>query len=351
MRRALAGLLLLLVACVHADRAPDAPAAVEARAVSGFGPDPQDWEAIRLSVKPAPFAPSDPALSSVGDLRFRGGLEIASDAARFGGLSDLYVDGEGRLLAVTDQGDWFAAQIVLNDAGDLVGLVDGRISAMRGDDGRPLTDKTQADAEDLARTSDGHFAVSFERIHAVRIYDLDERGPSAPPDRSLGFAGTDELTANDSLEAMSVFGDYLLIGAEGVDRGRAPFWIAPLVSDGLPSPVGRSTTSQGYGLVALDRLPDIEGFGGDFLAMERFYAPLIGPRIVISRVARAGLRATPARWDRTVVADLNPPVALDNFEGLAITPGPAGVRVYIVSDDNFSRSQKTLIYAFDYVPQ
>lgn len=343
MKRAFA-ILLLLTACVHADRPAQTPAAVEARPVSGFGPTPADWSSIRISVRPAPLAPAAPEMTGVGGLTFRGGLEIASDDPRFGGLSDLWVGADGKMLAITDQGDWFAAQFLFDDAGGLKGLVDGRMAAMRGADGRALTDKTQADAEDVARTGDGRFAVSFERIHAVRIYDLEGKGPSAAPDKELALAGVAELTANDSLEALSAFGDDLLIGAEGVDRGRAPFWIAPLVSDVLPAPVGRSVTSQGYGLVALDRLPD-----GDFLAMERFFAPLIGPRIVIARVGAAGLEASPARWDRTVVADINPPVSLDNFEGLAIVAGEGDARVYIVSDDNFSRDQRTLVYAFDYV--
>jgi hypothetical protein len=86
--------------------------------------------------------------------------------------------------------------------------------------------------------------------------------------------------------------------------------------------------------------------------MERYFTPLVGPRIVIKRVSAAPLAETPAQWRDAPVAELNPPVTLDNFEGLTVAPRDRGeaVRLYIVSDDNFSSSQKTLLYAFDYVP-
>ena len=131
-------------------------------------------------------------------MRYRGGVEIASDDPRFGGLSGIYVGADGRLLAVSDQGDWFAARLLLDAAGTLTGVVDGRIASMRGEDGRPLPDKEHADAEDVTRIPDGRFAVSFERTHTVRLYDLEKRGPSAPAEKELALAGVDALDANDS---------------------------------------------------------------------------------------------------------------------------------------------------------
>jgi hypothetical protein len=41
-------------------------------------------------------------------------------------------------------------------------------------------------------------------------------------------------------------------------------------------------------------------------------------------------------------------VTIDNFEGIAAKQMPDGrVRLYIVSDDNFSDSQRTLLMVFD----
>lgn len=348
MKRLVVAIAALAAACAWGGRGGEQapPPAETARPVSGFGPA-ADWEPIRLSVRAAPLSPS-PEIKGVGPLTFRGGLELASDSSRFGGLSGLYVDADGRLLAVTDRGDWFAARLVLDDAGALVGLADGRLAALRDETGAAVTERTGNDAEDITRLPDGRFAVSFEGIHAVRLYDLAGKGPGAAAVRRVALAGVDALTANDSLEAVAALDDdRLLIGSEGFNRGDALFWIAAPDSASPPPPAGNATPTQGYGLVALDRLP-----GGDFLAMERYFTPLVGPRIVIKRVSAAPLAETPAQWRDAPVAELNPPVTLDNFEGLAIAPRDRGeaVRLYIVSDDNFSSSQKTLLYAFDYVP-
>jgi hypothetical protein len=46
-----------------------------------------------------------------------------------------------------------------------------------------------------------------------------------------------------------------------------------------------------------------------------------------------------------------PPLTTDNYEGIAALPRPDGsVRFYLISDDNFSRLQRTLLLAFDWSP-
>ena len=46
---------------------------------------------------------------------------------------------------------------------------------------------------------------------------------------------------------------------------------------------------------------------------------------------------------------LRRPLTVDNFEGLAAVPGQDGaIRFYVISDDNFSSRQRTLLLAFDW---
>jgi hypothetical protein len=46
---------------------------------------------------------------------------------------------------------------------------------------------------------------------------------------------------------------------------------------------------------------------------------------------------------------LDDPLTRDNFEGIAVVAGAGGgLRVYVLSDDNFSTSQHTYLLAFDW---
>ena len=43
-------------------------------------------------------------------------------------------------------------------------------------------------------------------------------------------------------------------------------------------------------------------------------------------------------------------MTVDNFEGLALTTQGDTLRLWLISDDNFSDRQQTLLYAFDLDP-
>lgn len=341
----IAGLVAALVASCASQHltlwtAP-APVRVSGASFSGWGPNADAWDPVRVAARTVDLSSEQPALKTVGKLTFRGGLVLQSDDARFGGLSGLHVEPDGRLVAVTDRGKWLVARLTQNAAGDLTGLVDTRIASMRNARGGVLENKEDADAEDVVRLGDGRFAVSFERTHAIRVYDLAKSGPDAAPDKELALAGVDALRANESLESLALYDDGLITAGEGVTSRSAPFWIVPLASDVLPTPAGRTATRDFHGLVALARLPD-----GDYIAMERLFAPVVGVRIYLRRVTRASIDA--GRWEGEAIAELAAPLSIDNFEGLAIVPGADGaLRLYLISDDNYSDSQRTLLYAFD----
>jgi len=49
--------------------------------------------------------------------------------------------------------------------------------------------------------------------------------------------------------------------------------------------------------------------------------------------------------------DLARPLTVDNYEGLAAVPqANGGFRFYLISDDNASATQRTLLLAFDWRP-
>jgi hypothetical protein len=317
----------LLAAC--AQSAADAPIA-------------DQWRAQPLTVTAVTFPEA-----TVGRLRFRGGLHIMGETREeFGGWSGLEVLDDGRLLAVTDTGEWFEARLVLNEDGDLVGLTDARSALMRGENGEPFASKDEGDAEGLAQLPDGRFAVSFEQTQSIRIYELNRDGPFGTAQPGPRLADTERLPSNSGLEALAAMADgSLLVGAEG-GGGPTPLWVASLGAS-EPAPIRiRYRPETGYSLTSLDRLPD-----GSFIALERFFAPIIGPRARITRFPAAALDSGGEILPEVeVLASLAAPLPVDNFEGVSAVRMPDGAtRIYIVSDDNLSDRQRTLLLAFDLV--
>jgi len=323
VRRLLFGACAFLSAC--------APAVIDA---------PEQWRSIAVEAEAVSLG-----VDTVGQLRFRGGVAITAQDATFGGISDLEVLDDNRIVAISDNGDWFEARLVLNDAGDLIGVSDVRTAYMRDEAGRLFQDKRHGDSEDLAQLPDGRFAVSFEQTQTIRIYDFNRDGPFGAARPGPRLDGVRDLHRNAGLEAMAATADgALLVGAEGGDARTTPLWLAPRDAQ---TPVASRISypnAPGFSLTSLDRLP-----GGGFVALERFYAPVVGARARIAMFSEDSLNARgDALPELTVLAELAPPMPVDNFEGVAAQRLSNGVtRIYIVSDDNFSSRQRTLLYAFD----
>jgi hypothetical protein len=222
-----------------------------------------------------------------------------------------------------------------------------RTAFLRDEDGVEFASKDTGDSEALTQLPDGRFAVSFEQTHLVRIYDLNRDGPFGAAQMGPRLDGVRRLPDNSSLEALSAAADgALLVGAEGGDGETTTLWVAPLDAAAPVAPRIGYPPRRGFSLTALDRLP-----AGGFVALERFYAPVIGPRARITRFPEASLNARgEALPEVEELALLAPPLELDNFEGIAAVRTPAGAtRIYILSDNNFSSRQRTLLYAFDVI--
>ena len=321
-----------LVLCALA-LAACAPSAADA-------PIPEQWRQIEVTAAPVPLG-----APRVGRLIYRGGLVLTSNDAAFGGLSDLEVLDNDRVLAISDAGQWFEGHLLLNDAGELAGLRDVRTALMRDETGQPFASKAAGDSEDMAQLPDGRFAVSFEQTQTIRIYDLNRDGPFGAAVAGPPLADTQRLPPNVGLEALASTGDgALLIGAEGGGAATTPLWRAPLEAHTPVAPLIGYPPERGYSLTSLDRLPD-----GGYVALERFYAPIIGARARITRFPDSALDAHSDRLPEVEeLARLAPPLTLDNFEGVSAVRLASGVtRLYIVSDNNFSPRQRTLLLAFD----
>lgn len=308
---------LLLTACMSSAPAqlPHAPVPV--------GP------AITVQSTPVPLNPEAPAQDRLGDLIYAGGLMLTSDqTARLHGLSDLDIQPDGALVSESDEGDLFHGRVVLDAKGRLIAVTQGRMRFLSGLDGKPLPGKEEADAEGLARMANGDLLISFERDDRIWLYPADGRPPHAVPSPDVKFP------PNLGMEALATDPDrgataYI---AGGESTGRT--WSCTLTTTCVEGPTVPLPPT--FNLVATRRLPK-----GRTAWLLRSYTPVTGNAVT--------LRVTDA--DGRVIEEqtLRRPLTADNFEGLAAVPGPGGkIRFYLISDDNFSPSQRTLLLAFDW---
>lgn len=321
MRR-LAGLAigLLLAACTPAQ--PNLP-----RTPVAYGP------AIDIQAQPLALDARDPARKGVGDFTWAGGVELtSSQTSRLHGLSDLKVWPDGRVLAVGDQGDLLEAHLVLDYAGRLTGLKDARLTPVIGDDGQPITShgEREWDSEGVAEFPNGDRLISLEQHDRILFYPHTGGPPRPAPMPDVTFV------RNKGMEALAVYPsagpDAYVVGVEATGETFVCRLSAACSKDRTVE------LKDGYELSAVEVLS-----GGRMAYLLRAYDPVRGVRVILRIVAANG-----AVEDQL---DLARPFTVDNFEGLAAAPSPSGgLRFYLISDDNFSKSQRTMLVAFDWRP-
>lgn len=286
---------------------------------------------ITVKAETLPLNPADPKQDRVGNFVYAGGLKLTSaQTSRLHGLSDLDVQPDGALISVGDEGDLLRARVALDAAGRLTGVTDAKLTAMVGLDGKPLQGKDNRDSEGLALMPGGDLLISFERHDRIWLYPKDSGPPHAVPSPAVKFPyneGMEALAPDPDRGASAYF-------TGGETSGRT--WSCTLTSPCVEGP--RVELAVGFGLVAARRLP-----GGRTAWLLRAFNPVT--RSVID------LRITDAAGRTVDQMELREPLTVDNFEGLAVVPKPdGGLRVYLISDDNFSSSQRTLLLAFDWKP-
>jgi hypothetical protein len=302
-------------------------------------------EAIELRAAQVPLNPRDAGESRAGSLKFLSGFELASSDPRWGGFSSmiLTVAGDG-LVAVSDFGDWLRLGLHHDVAGRLTGVGAAEMGFLPGPDGRALGSKGAADAEALAEGPDGGLLVAFERNPRIWLYD-----GAAPPFAAapVAFPAPKAILAlprNGGVESLATLpsGDIVAL-AEGAEAATAdiPGW---LYRDARWHPIAWIRTLP-YRPTDATVLPD-----GDLLVVERRYSLTGGPGARLSIVPAASI-GPGARLAGRLLAELRLPQTLDNFESVAARAAPDGATlIYLLSDDNRSLLQRTLLLQFRWAP-
>jgi hypothetical protein len=303
---------------------------------------------IEVNARPIPwFDSSDHARVRFGSLEYRSGLVLTSGFRAFGGLSGLRLDAKGeRFISFSDKGNWFTGRIVYRGR-EMTGLADVEAAPMLGPDGKPITARGWFDSESIAL--DGQLVyIGLERVNQVLRFDFSKGFT-----RSLGEvvplpAAARRLPNNKGLEALVMVpkglplaGTLIAMSERGLNaEGNL---IAFLVGGKTPGQFAVRRTHN-FDISDAVLLPS-----GDLLILERKFSWLTGigiriRRIALSSVAPGALVDGPGIFD----ADLGDEV--DNMEGIDAHVTPEGdTMLTMISDDNFSMLQRTLLLQFKLV--
>jgi len=300
---------------------------------------------ITLETEPIrSFDNRDPSRTRFGALEFRGGLVLTSNNEAFGGLSGLFVEPDGEhFISVSDNGSWLRGRMVYRD-GRLERIVDAEIAPLIGADGTPLARKGWFDAEALTER-DGILYVGFERVEQIVRFDYRRDGLAARGEPIKVPSDFKTFTFNKSIECLaappksSALADSLIVVTEhsldvaGNHRG---FLLkGDEVSRFSVKRVGDFDVSD-CAMLDSDTL----------LLLERSYAPLRGLGMRIRRVPLASVKpGMVADGTPLIEADLG--YQIDNMEGIGVHRNASGETILtLVSDDNFSVFQRTLLLQF-----
>ncbi|UQR63404.1 esterase-like activity of phytase family protein [Bradyrhizobium sp. C-145] len=297
------------------------------------------------------FEPRDRSRTRFGSLDFRSGLVLTSPYRGFGGLSGLrFLDNKGeRFLAISDQGGWFTGTIRYSGR-EMVGLADVEAAPLLGADGRPITDKRLwYDSESLAR--DGNLVyVGLERVNQILRYDFAKGGTRARGEVIAVPPAVRKLPNNKGLEALVVVpknqnqvlaGTLIAFSERGLDADGN--LVAFLIGGPTPGQfsVRRSENFDISDAVLLA--------SGDLLILERKFSWFTGVNIRIRAIPLKSI-APGALVDGLTLFSADLGHEIDNMEGIDAHVTAEGDTVLtLISDDNFSMLQRTLLLQFTLV--
>lgn len=273
-----------------------------------------------------------------GTLEMRGQVHWSPPLAEFGGLSGIEMapDGTG-LHVISDRGHLFTARTLRDGAGDLTGLtITGRtpLYGTKGEVPRPFLQNAEA----LAMGDGSGFFVAYEAWPRVWRYDR----PGAVPAWTHAWDRFWHLLGNDGLEALALDPVGRLMAISGRPDGTPPGF-AVWVHDGTTTWTGAPPfpARDGFTVSGADFGPD-----GALYLLERRFRWYRG---FATRIRRLDLD------DGRIVAETrlldSPPGALDNSEGISVwRDARGGLRLTLVSDDNFNPLQRTLVTEFLWTP-
>lgn len=294
-------------------------------------------KATPITAQQVPLNQENPAITQVGELHYVAGWALTSESDDFGGWSGMVVsEGGTSLVAINDKGDWLKARLSLNGQAPITDAVMLPFEA-----GARAADKEDYDAESLVQTETG-LLVGLEQEH--RILAVDAVGGENRPIAANALIDFSALSSNGGLEALTQLpsGKLLMFAERGLDQQKT---LAAWIAGEKTVKKLRFAPPENYSPTDAAALPN-----GDVLLLMRHYSAFDGVSAKVLHITAAEIAAGTVLKGREL-AHLSPPYAVDNMEALDIQVQADGtVRLFMMSDDNFSVRQQTLLLVFDWQP-
>jgi hypothetical protein len=309
---------------------------------------PSRAEPVTITAIAIDFHRDDPERKEFGKLIWRGGVNLFGKSSFFGGYSAIAIDPSGKsLLAISDAGTWLRATLEY-DGRKIKGLSAAILGPILGKDGKPLTEDRERDAEGMVLlagdTAIGTAYVSFERDHRILRYPFT-RESFGPPSGALPLpAEAKRMSANRGIEALApirvgrLAGTTVAFSERLLDKnGDLRGW---LIGGPAPGPIVVKRIGS-FDITDASPLPD-----GGIVLLERSFSYGEGVKMRIRRIGAKELRpGAPIMGE--ILLEANDSLNIDNMEGIAVHRSAAGETILtIVSDDNFSPLQRTLLMQF-----
>jgi hypothetical protein len=293
--------------------------------------------AIPVEAQPiSRLSDADPDRTRFGALMFRSGVDLRSNVSAFGGFSGLWRSASGQdIIALADNSQVLKARIETSD-GRLSGLSSPVLSPLVLSSGVPLRRSRYYDTESFALSGNAAF-VGVERNHAVIRFERTAAGSIV---RGVPMAVPKELRdlpSNGGLEALAVAPQRsplngALVGLAEDGNG--------FILTGARQGAFQLVLNGGFDATDLAFLPN-----GDAIVLERRFSLFGGFSCRLRRIEAAALKPG-ARVDGQTLYQSEASHQVDNMEGLAVHREGSETVLSLISDDNFSSLQRTLLLEF-----
>lgn len=277
------------------------------------------------------FRPIEVERAEFGAFTLEQAWEITGDPTGLGGFSAMIDIGGGRFLAGTDAGSML--EFSRPDIGD----PDPSIAVL---DPRRRDDKFARDLESLTRDPQtGEFWGAYELTNSIARFSPDKKMELRVRPASMRDWGE-----NSGPEAFVRFADGRFLAIEEKESSWNSAMHRAVLFEGDPvrGAVARELTVRGIaGFRPVDMLP-LDDTRALVLFRDLQMGPPPGFATAIGLIDIAG--ADDEKILKVeALARFSPPFLFENYEGMVLTNDPDGQHLWLISDDNFMRYQRSLL--------